>query len=135
MQKYKKFIKPTIYSVLFIYFIIIGYRSARPRYKPENFTDIFNDFSWLVDWPKWLDFPLMQPLNAGFDWLIVNYGLFFETINNFLLGLYTSMKRFFSGPALATSYCNSYFYYLFCKWKKNKHYCHGGLLYFFFLDF
>jgi len=34
MQKYKKFIKPTIYSVLFIWFIIIGYRSARPRYKP-----------------------------------------------------------------------------------------------------
>ena len=97
MQKYKKFIKPTIYSVLFIYFIIIGYRSARPRYKPEHFTDIFNDFSWLGDWPKWLDFPLMQPLNAGFDWLIVNYGLFFEAINNFLLGLYSSMKDFLVG--------------------------------------
>jgi len=97
MQKYKQFIKPIIYSVLFIYFIIIGYRSARPRYKPENFTDIFKDFSWLGDWPKWLDFPLMQPLNAGFDWLIVNYGLFFEAINNFLLGLYTSMKDFLVG--------------------------------------
>jgi len=39
----------------------------------------------------------MQPLNAGFDWLIVNYGLFFETINNFLLGMYTSMKNFLVG--------------------------------------
>ena len=39
----------------------------------------------------------MQPLNAGFDWLIVNYGLFFEAINNFLLGLYTSMKDFLVG--------------------------------------
>ena len=97
MQKYKKFIKPTFYSVLFIFFIIIGYRSARPRYKPEHFTDIFNDFSWLGNWPKWLDFPLMQPLNAGFDWLIVNYGMFFEGINNFLLGLYTSMKNFLVG--------------------------------------
>jgi glycine betaine/proline transport system permease protein len=34
----------------------------------------------------------MQPINSGFDWLIVEYGLFFEGINNFLLGLYTTMK-------------------------------------------
>jgi len=94
MQKYKKFIKPVSYSIIFIFLVIISYRSAKPRYKPENFTDIFYDFSWLVNWPKWLDFPLMQPLNSGFDWLIVNYGFFFEAINNFLLGLYTSMKDF-----------------------------------------
>ena len=67
MQNYKKYIKPFIYSAIFIGFIIIGYRNAKPRYKPENFTDIFNDFSWLGNWPKWLDFPLMQPLNSGFD--------------------------------------------------------------------
>ncbi|MBO6489263.1 MAG: ABC transporter permease subunit, partial [Pelagibacteraceae bacterium] len=97
MQKYKKYFKPFIYLIIFIGFIIIGYRNAKPRYKPENFTDIFNDFSWLGNWPKWLDFPLMQPLNAGFDWLIVNYGMFFEGINNFLLGLYTSMKDFLVG--------------------------------------
>ena len=82
---------------MFIAVIIIGYRSAKPRYKPEHFTDIFNDFSWLGNWPKWLDFPLMQPLNKGFDWLIVNYGVFFEGINNFLLGMYTSMKDFLVG--------------------------------------
>ena len=97
MEKYKKFIKPFIYSSIFIFFIIISYRSAKPRYKPDHFTDIFKDFSWLGNWPKWLDFPLMQPLNAGFDWLIVKYGLFFEGINNFLLGLYTSMKNFLVG--------------------------------------
>ena len=45
MKKYKKFLKPFIYSILFIFFIVISYRSAKPRYKPENFTDIFNDFS------------------------------------------------------------------------------------------
>ena len=72
-------------NILFIFFVIISYRSAKPRYKPENFTDIFNDFSWLQNWPKWLDFPLMQPLNSGFDWLIVNYGLFFEGINNLIV--------------------------------------------------
>ena len=97
MKKYKTYLKYFIYSVIFIFVIIISYRSARPRYKPEHFTDIFKDFSWLGDWPKWLDFPLMQPLNFGFDWLIVNYGWFFEAINNFLLGLYTSMKNFLVG--------------------------------------
>jgi glycine betaine/proline transport system permease protein len=39
----------------------------------------------------------MQPLNSGFDWLIVKYGMFFDGINNFLLGLYTSMKNFLVG--------------------------------------
>ena len=34
----------------------------------------------------------MQPLNAGFEWLIVEFGILFEGINNFLLGLYTIMK-------------------------------------------
>ncbi|MDC0037330.1 proline/glycine betaine ABC transporter permease [Alphaproteobacteria bacterium] len=36
----------------------------------------------------------MQPLNSGFDWLIVKYGNFFEHINNILLGSYTQMKNF-----------------------------------------
>jgi len=116
IKKYKNYFKFIIYSVIFSGLIIIGYRSARPRYKPEHFTDIFADMEiislgfrrfgfsfdmpipkFLLDWPKWLDFPLMQPLNSGFDWLIVNYGLFFEAINNFLLGLYTSMKDFLVG--------------------------------------
>jgi glycine betaine/proline transport system permease protein len=104
IKKYKKYFKFFIYSVIFIGLVIISYRSARPRYKPENFTDIFTDGDikifnipipkFLFDWPKWLDFPLMQPLNAGFDWLIVNYGIYFEVVNNFLLGMYTTMKNF-----------------------------------------
>ena len=72
--------------------IVISYRYAKPRYKPDNISDLLNDFSWLINWPKWLDFPLMQPINSGFDWLIVEYGLFFEGINYFLLGIYTTMK-------------------------------------------
>ena len=72
--------------------IVISYRYAKPRYKPDNISDLLKDFSWLINWPKWLDFPLMQPINSGFDWLIVEYGLFFEGINNFLLGIYTTMK-------------------------------------------
>ncbi len=107
IKKYKKYFKFFIYSVIFIGLVIISYRSARPRYKPENFTDIFTDGDikifnipipkFLFDWPKWLDFPLMQPLNSGFDWLIENYGMFFDRINFFLLGLYTSMKNFLVG--------------------------------------
>jgi len=93
MKKYKTYLKYFIYSAIFVFVIIISYRSARPRYKPEHYTDIFKDFSWLNDWPKWLDFPLMQPLNSGFDWLIVKYGLFFESINYFLLSMYTTMKN------------------------------------------
>jgi len=97
IKKFKKYFKFFIYSFIFIGLVIISYRSARPRYKPEHFTDIFNDFSWLGNWPKWLDFPLMQPLNSGFDWLIENYGMFFDRINFFLLGMYTSMKNFLVG--------------------------------------
>lgn len=82
----------TICFFAFCGLIVISYQYAKPRYKPDNISDLLNDFSWLINWPKWLDFPLMQPINSGFDWLIVQYGLFFEGINNFLLGLYTAMK-------------------------------------------
>ena len=39
----------------------------------------------------------MPYLNEGFDKLIREYGMFFEGINNFLLGLYTDMKNFMVG--------------------------------------
>jgi len=39
----------------------------------------------------------MPYLNEGFDKLIREYGMFFEGINNFLLGLYTQMKNFMVG--------------------------------------
>ena len=81
-----------VYFVGLCSLVVVSYHFAKPRYKPENISDLLSDFSWLVNWPKWLDFPLMQPLNAGFEWLIVEFGIFFEGINNFLLGLYTIMK-------------------------------------------
>jgi len=94
MKNYKKIISTLAYGIVFIFLILISYRYAKPRYKPENVSDLLSDFSWLKNWPKWLDFPLMQPLNSGFDWLIVKYGNFFESINNVLLGSYTQMKNF-----------------------------------------
>ena len=67
------------------------------KYRPESISVLFTDFSWLGNWPKWLDLPLMPYLNEGFDSLIKEYGMFFEGINNFLLGLYTDMKNFMVG--------------------------------------
>ena len=51
MKKYKTYLKYFIYFVISVSVIIISYRSAKPRYKPEHYTDIFKDFSWLNDWP------------------------------------------------------------------------------------
>jgi len=93
MKKNNKYWVPLCLAV-FTVLVVVSYRSAKPRYKPENLSDLLSDFSWLGNWPKWLDFPLMQPLNAGFDWLITEYGMFFDGINNFLLGAYTLMKDF-----------------------------------------
>ena len=130
MKKYKTYLKLFIYSVIFISVIIISYRSARPRYKPEHYTDIFKDFSWLNDWPKWLDFPLMQPLNSGFDWLITKYGIFFEGINFFLLGLYTSMKNSIVGLPWPLVIAIVILITYFASGRKNSNYCFGSFLYF-----
>ena len=77
----------------------------------------------------------MQPLNSGFDWLIVNYGLFFEGINNFLLGLYTSMKDFLVGLPWPLVIAIVIFITYFASGRKTKHYCCMVAFCTFFLDF
>jgi len=94
MEKYKKYIN-LIYLVIFVAMVVIAYTTS--KYKPENVLVLFTDLSWLGDWPKWLDFPLMPFLNKWFDILIVKYGIMFEGINFFLLGLYGKMKNFLVG--------------------------------------
>jgi len=87
--------KIILYSFLFVLFVasvVISYVSAKPKHKPEHISDLFTDFSWLGNWPKWLDFPLMGWLNDSFDLLIKKYGMFFDGVNNFLLGIYAAMK-------------------------------------------
>ena len=91
MEKYKKYIN-LIYLVIFVAMVVIAYTTS--KYKPESVLVLFTDLSWLGDWPKWLDFPLMPFLNKWFDILIVKYGIMFEGINFFLLGLYGQMKNF-----------------------------------------
>ena len=92
MGKYKKHILYSLYLIAFAAMVVIAYTSS--KYRPESVSVLFTDFSWLGNWPKWLDLPLMPFLNEGFDKLIREYGMFFEGINNFLLGLYTKMKNF-----------------------------------------
>ncbi len=95
MGKYKKHILYSLYLIAFVAMVVVAYTSS--KYRPESVSVLFTDFSWLGNWPKWLDLPLMPYLNEGFDKLIREYGMFFEGINNFLLGLYTQMKNFMVG--------------------------------------
>ena len=95
MGKYKKHILYSLYLIAFVAMVVTAYTGS--KYRPESISVLFTDFSWLGNWPKWLDLPLMPFLNEGFDNLIREYGMFFEGINNFLLGLYTDMKNFMVG--------------------------------------
>ena len=95
MGKYKKYIFYSLYLAAFFAMVYVAYTSS--KYRPESVSILFTDLSWLGNWPKWLDLPLMPYLNEGFDKLIREYGMFFEGINNFLLGLYTDMKNFMVG--------------------------------------
>ena len=79
---------------IFIWLLITSYSSSKR--KPENIGELFNDYSWLSDWPKWLDLPLMPWINKGFKALNENYGFIFEAINNVLLAMLMGLKNFFS---------------------------------------
>ena len=56
--------------------------------------ELLKDFSWLSDWPKWLDLPLMPWINKWFKALNENYGFIFEAINNVLLAMLMGLKNF-----------------------------------------
>ena len=71
MGKYKKYIFYSLYLAAFIAMVVIAYTSS--KYKPDSVAVLFTDFSWLGNWPKWLDLPLMPYLNEGFDKLIREY--------------------------------------------------------------
>jgi len=78
--------------VIFIWLLITSYGSSKR--KPENVGELFADFSWLSDWPKWLDLPLMPWINKAFKSLNENYGFIFEAINNVLLAMLMGLKNF-----------------------------------------
>ena len=77
---------------IFIWLLISSYNSSKR--KPETVGELFKDFSWLSDWPKWLDLPLMPLINKWFKALNENYGFIFEAINNVLLAMLMGLKNF-----------------------------------------
>ena len=87
MGKYKKHILYSLYLIAFCAMVYVAYTSS--KYRPESVSILFTDLSWLGNWPKWLDLPLMPYLNEGFDKLIREY-MFFR----------------------------NYFYLVFIRWRK-----------------
>ena len=79
---------------IFVWLLIASYNSSKR--KPESVGELLKDFSWLSDWPKWLDLPLMPWINKAFKALNENYGFIFEAINNVLLAMLMGLKNFFS---------------------------------------
>ena len=64
---------------IFVWLLIASYNSSKR--KPESVGELLKDFSWLSDWPKWLDLPLMPWINKWFKALNENFGFIFEAIN------------------------------------------------------
>jgi glycine betaine/proline transport system permease protein len=77
---------------IFVWLLIASYNSSKR--KPESVGELLKDFSWLSDWPKWLDLPLMKWINKWFKALNENFGFIFEAINNFLLAMLMGLKNF-----------------------------------------
>ena len=50
----KKYIN-YLYLALFAGLIVVSYLSSKR--KPDSVTELFTDFSWLNNFPKWLDAP------------------------------------------------------------------------------
>ena len=70
--------------------IVVSYLSSKR--KPDNVNELYNDFSWLINWPKWLDTPFMHWINKGWRSFIADYGLIFDAIGYGLLRGYTELK-------------------------------------------
>jgi glycine betaine/proline transport system permease protein len=77
---------------IFVWLLITSYSSSKR--KPDSVGELFNDFSWLGNWPKWLDLPLMPWINKWFKALNENFGFIFEAINNVLLAMLMGLKIF-----------------------------------------
>ena len=91
LKENKKQLFNLILLFLFFYLLVLSYGES--KYKPENVSELLNFTTWLNDWPKWLDLPLMNWINDWFKEFNEKYGLIFEIINNFLLGMVLGLKK------------------------------------------
>ena len=70
--------------------IVISYNASKR--KPDSVNELYTDFTWLINWPKWLDTPFMHWINKGWKGFISDYGLIFDAIGYGLLRGYTELK-------------------------------------------
>ena len=71
--------------------LVVSYLSSKR--KPDNVSELYTDFTWLINWPKWLDTPFMHWINTGWRSFIADYGLIFDAIGYGLLRGYTELKN------------------------------------------
>ena len=57
------------------------------------FKELFTDFGWLNNFPKWLDVPFMVWINQGWRAFSAKYGLIFDAIGYALLRAYSIVKN------------------------------------------
>jgi hypothetical protein len=50
-------------AIAMVALIVVSYLSSKR--KPDNVSELYTDFSWLINWPKWLDTPFMHWINKG----------------------------------------------------------------------
>mgnify|MGYP003853145731 CR=1 FL=1 len=92
-------LRRSLYSVLGLVLIVLlfwaSYANSKFAPKSKDFWEYIATTSidkWLNNWPKWLDMPLQPWANSGLDWLVINYGIYFDMVNDFILSLVISIK-------------------------------------------
>ena len=90
MKKYSKYLN-YLYLVIFALLIVVSYLSSKR--KPDSVKELITDFSWLNNFPKWLDVPFMVWINQGWRWFSAKYGLIFDAIGYALLRAYSIVKN------------------------------------------
>ena len=91
MKKISKNIIYLFYLLLLGILVIESHNSSKR--KPDSVSELYTDFSWLINWPKWLDTPFMHWINKGWRGFIADYGLIFDAIGYGLLRGYTELKN------------------------------------------
>ena len=91
MKKIPQSVYYAIFTGLFGWLLVVSFNSSKR--KPDSVGELFTDLSWLNNWPKWLDTPLMKWINDGWKVFIAEYGLIFDAIGDGLLRGYTELKQ------------------------------------------
>ena len=69
MKKYSKYLN-FLYLIIFVILIVVSYLSSKR--KPDSVKELFTDFGWLNNFPKWLDVPFMVWIIKVGEHLVLN---------------------------------------------------------------